>query len=224
MTDRTLLKKLYRVLLDCFGPQHWWPAETPFEVMVGAILTQNTNWGNVERAIANLKEAGLLDPRRLHQCPMDELALLIRPAGYFNVKARRLKALLDWLVIRHDGSVRDALTGNFEECRAALLAINGVGPETADSILLYAGNRPTFVVDAYTRRILSRHGLCAPGADYEEIKSFFENNLPRDTQLFNEYHALLVRLGKHHCKPKPECGDCPAASVFAAAGRPATTN
>ncbi len=224
MTNRTILKTLYRSLLDSFGPQDWWPGETPFEVMVGAILTQNTNWRNVERAIDNLKEADLIDPRALHNCPVEKLATLIRPAGYFNVKARRLKALVDWLITRHDGSVRDALTGDIEDCRAELLRINGVGPETADSILLYAGNHASFVVDAYTRRILSRHGLCAPQASYDEIKSLFEDALPHDAQLFNEYHALLVYLGKQHCKPKPECGSCPVANVFAGAGWPVAGN
>ena len=206
------LQAVGRVLYDAFGPQHWWPGETPFEVMVGAVLTQNTNWGNVERAIAQLKTAGLLHPRGLARCPRRRLARLIRSSGYFNVKARRLHELVAWLAPRLDenndvvASLRPMRTPNL---RTALLEISGVGPETADSILLYALNRRVFVVDAYTRRFLSRHGLIAPRAGYEEIRALFEKNLPRSRKLYNEYHALIVRLGNEICRPKPRCDACP---------------
>jgi len=221
MDYREILTRLYQSLYAHYGPQGWWPGETPFEIMVGAILTQNTNWQNVERAIANLKTARMLDPHRLFRISDARLAQLIRPAGYFNVKAKRLKALIRWLVRLHEGKVEKALAGDLNQVRAELLAIPGVGPETADSILLYAGNRPTFVVDAYTRRILARHGLIQQEAAYEAIKALFERSLPAEASLFNEYHALLVRLGKEHCRPQPRCTDCPARTVFAAAGNQA---
>jgi endonuclease-3 related protein len=217
--ERDLLKRLYDALLAHYGPQHWWPGETPFEVMVGAVLTQNTNWQNVARAISHLKEARLLEPRRLVRLPMNQLAWLIRPAGYYNVKARRLKALVRWLAAKGGDPVR-ALSGDLHERRAELLGVFGVGPETADSILLYAGRRPTFVVDAYTRRILSRHGVVPRDAGYAQIKSLFESSLPRDTGLYNEYHALLVRLGKEECRTAPRCDSCPVYGLFDSAGRP----
>jgi endonuclease-3 related protein len=201
---------MYRRLLDLLGPQHWWPGETPFEVMVGAILTQNTNWGNVERAIANLKSTGMLAPRRLAACPSGRLAELIRPSGYFNVKAKRLKSFLDWLCARMDGAGLPRFRGlPTAALREELLGITGVGPETADSILLYALGRRTFVVDAYTRRFVERHDLIRPGATYDEIKLLFETNLPPSVRLYNEYHALIVRLGKEFCRPTARCEHCP---------------
>lgn len=201
---------IYHCLLKHFGPQHWWPGETPFEVMVGAILTQNTNWGNVEKAIANLRAAGVLSPRKLAACTPEKLAGMVRPSGYFNVKAKRLKAFLNWLVPRMTGDSIPEFKGiPTATLREELLRISGIGPETADSILLYALGRRTFVVDAYTRRFVERHGLIRPGATYDEIKLLFENNLPRSIRLYNEYHALIVRLGKECCRPSEKCENCP---------------
>ncbi len=205
-----VLKEIYERLYAHFGPQNWWPAETPFEVCVGAILTQNTNWRNVERAIENLKARGLLSPEALNELTEGELAAFIRPAGYFRVKARRLKAFVRWLVENYGGRLEKLSEKETEELRRELLSIPGIGPETADSILLYALERPVFVVDAYTRRILLRHGLVTEEADYHEIQELFMENLPPEVPLFNEYHALLVACGKHLCRPKkPLCPDCP---------------
>lgn len=200
------LRDAYRRLDAAWGPQHWWPGETPLEIMLGAVLTQNTAWSNVERAIANLKAAGALSVEALLALPPDELAALIRPAGYFNVKARRLRALLEWL--RLHGGV-DALAGwPTERLRAGLLSVHGVGPETADDILLYAFGRPVFVIDAYTRRILGRVGLVEPKADYEALRARIEAELGPDAPLFNQFHALIVVHGKEVCRPKPRCGRC----------------
>lgn len=203
------VRAVFDRLYACFGPQSWWPGETPFEVMVGAVLTQNTAWINVERAIVRLKEAGLLDASTLAALPLDELGSLIQSAGYFNVKARRLQALCQALVA---GGGEPALgrrtTG---ELRAWLLGIHGIGPETADDILLYAFARPVFVVDAYTRRIFERLGLLAGGEGYEAIRVAFEGALPAEVGLFNEYHALLVRQGKEVCRTRPRCRDCALA-------------
>ena len=205
----SFLKDAYRRLFAHFGPQHWWPGETPFEIAVGAILTQNTNWANVERAIANIKRAKVLSCRKLLALPHRTLASLIRPAGYFNVKARRLRAFLEFLDSHYAGSMTRFANDPRPDKRDALLSINGVGPETADSILLYALHHPTFVIDAYTRRILSRHNIVDSNASYDHIKSVFETALPPDEPLFNEYHALLVACGKHYCKPTPTCDGCP---------------
>ena len=205
----TLLQELYQQLRGAFGPQNWWPADTPFEVAVGAILTQNTNWGNVSRAIAALKGQDLLTPQALHELPETELARLIRPAGYYNLKARRLKNFLDFLANRYGNSMERLASDDLEALRPALLSIKGVGPETADSILLYALGKPTFVVDAYTFRILSRHGLIAEVCPYEELRQLFMEHLPAQVPLYQEYHALLVRLGKEWCRPQPRCPTCP---------------
>ncbi len=203
------IKKAYSILYNTFGPQHWWPAETPFEVMVGAILTQNTNWTNVRRAIDNLKTEGLLEPVPLSEVEVSRLAELIRPAGYFNVKAKRLKAFMDYVRQRW-GNNPEAMKGaDTDELRRELLQIHGIGPETADSILLYALGRPVFVVDAYTRRVLQRHGIINEKAGYNDIQALFEGCLPEDESLFNEYHALLVALGKRHCRARPQCRGCP---------------
>jgi endonuclease-3 related protein len=211
---REKLLSAYAALFSAFGPQHWWPAETAFEMMVGAILTQNTNWGNVERAIANLKAAGVLDPRRLAELPPPRLGEFIRPSGYFRVKAKRLREFALWLRRKQlrpeNGRMRT------ERLRRELLGIHGIGPETADSILLYALRRRKFVVDAYTRRFLARHGLIAPGATYAEVQSLFERNLPPSRRLYNEYHALIVRLGKEFCRTKPRCYRCPLEPLLGA--------
>jgi endonuclease-3 related protein len=211
------LKNIYDLLFARFGPQHWWPGDTPFEVIIGAILTQNTNWTNVEKAIANLKNQRLLTPAKLHPVDTKKLASLIRPAGYFNIKAARLKNFLNWFSENYSGKLKNLAAIPTDVLRRQLLSVKGIGPETADSILLYALNRPVFVVDAYTARICSRHHLIDQGADYHHIQDIFESNLPTsrkgrltaDVQLFNEYHALLVRLGKEFCRPTPKCESCP---------------
>ena len=208
-STRQRLMQVHDALLERYGPQHWWPARTPFEVIVGAVLTQNTNWGNVEKAIARLRAAGALDPHAIDALAPDRLAELIRPAGYFNVKARRLKNLVGWMVAEFDGRVERMRAIPPDRMREQLLAINGVGRETADSILLYALGHPRFVVDAYTFRVAARHGLIAPPADYEELAAVFADRLEEDAALFNEYHALLVRVGKEHCRPRARCEGCP---------------
>ena len=203
------LTKIYQLLIDRFGPQHWWPGQTQFEIITGAILTQNTNWSNVKKAIANLKSAHLLTTEKLHSLDISKLAQLIRPAGYFNIKAKRLKNFLCWLFENYAGQLTNLEALSTDQLRAELLSIKGVGAETADSILLYAFNREVFVVDAYTARIAVRHKLIEPDADYEQLRDLFQSNLPPDTKLFNEYHALLVKLGKEFCKTKAKCSDCP---------------
>lgn len=204
-----LLQELYQRLWEVYGPQGWWPGDTPFEVAVGAILTQNTNWGNVARAITALKDQDLLTPQALQALPEPELARLIRPAGYYNLKARRLKNFLDFLAHHFENSMARLAAADLASLRPALLSIKGVGPETADSILLYALAKPTFVVDAYTFRILSRHGLIYEGCAYEELRQLFMEHLPAQVPLYQEYHALLVRLGKEWCRPQPRCATCP---------------
>ena len=203
------LKEIYDLLYKRFGPQDWWPGDTPFEVIVGAILTQNTNWTNVEKAITNIKNADALTPDKLHHLDIKKLAELIRPAGYFNIKAKRLKNFLDWFFENYAGNLVNLEKVRTSELREQLLSVKGIGHETADSILLYALNRPVFVVDAYTARICTRHHIIDGGADYHQIQETFESNLPSDIQLFNEYHALLVHLGKDFCKPTPKCEECP---------------
>lgn len=206
--------EIFRHMHARFGDLHWWPAESPFEVIVGAVLTQNTAWGNVEKAIANLRAADRLDVRRLHALGPPGIAPLIRPAGYFNIKARRLWNVLDYLVARHGGAVQNMQRHATEVLREELLAINGVGRETADSILLYALHRPVFVVDAYTHRILKRHGIAPESADYDALQKLFHSNLPVNAQLYNEFHAQIVMIGKHHCKPTPRCETCPLRELL----------
>jgi endonuclease-3 related protein len=205
---KTLLK-IYNILFNTFGPQHWWPGDTPFEIAVGAILTQNTNWSNVERAINNLKDNGALDPEVLYRMPITRLARLIRPAGYFNVKAKRLKNFITFLVERYGGSMDKMRSADPTSLREELLSINGIGPETADSILLYALDMPVFVIDAYTKRVLTRHGLADGKESYDELQALFHKNLDPDKDLYNEFHALFVRIGKEYCKPRPRCESCP---------------
>lgn len=202
------IRRIFDLLLHHYGPRHWWPAETPFEVCVGAILTQNTNWGNVEKAIANLKRERLLSPEALRELPVERLAGVIRPAGFFNVKSDRLKEFVAWLFDRHGGSLERMFSGDWRELREELLTVRGIGRETCDSILLYAGGKPSFVVDAYTRRLFSALGLIPANAGYEEVRALFMKNLPADPALFNEYHALIVQHGKEHCRKKPRCAGC----------------
>jgi endonuclease-3 related protein len=204
------LQAIYTRMYDQLGPQYWWPGETPFEVMVGAILTQNTNWKNVERAIENLQGVGLLSLEALSALPTGLLAEYIRPAGYYNIKAGRLHNLLTFINEVHGGDLQALLEQPLTTLREQLLSVKGVGPETADSILLYAANLPIFVVDTYTHRILSRHQLIDEDFGYVEIQELFMDNLACDTQLYNEYHALLVRVGNVYCKKKnPDCVACP---------------
>jgi endonuclease-3 related protein len=204
------LRALYRTLLCAFGPQGWWPGENPFEIAVGAILTQNTNWLNVERAIANLRQEGVLSPPRMALLSRERLASLIRPAGYYNVKADRLRHFLRYLGDSHGMSMKRLTAYAPIRLREELLAVKGIGPETADSILLYAAARPFFVVDAYTRRIFSRHGLIDDGLAYDRLQEFIVRRIPVDTTLYNEFHALLVKVGKEYCRPRlPRCGECP---------------
>jgi endonuclease-3 related protein len=203
------LIEIYQLLYERFGPQKWWPGQTTFEIIAGAILTQNTNWKNVEKAISNLKAADVLEPQKIKNLQMQKLAELIRPAGYFNIKAKRLKNFVNWLFENYNGLLEYLQKTTTEQLRAELLGITGIGPETADSILLYALERPVFVVDAYTARVAVRHHLSEPEIDYEQLSHLFQSNLQEDLQLFNEYHALLVRVGKEFCKPKPICKGCP---------------
>lgn len=204
---------IYKLLYDFFGPQQWWPGETPFEVMVGAVLTQNTNWNNVATAIDNLKRDGLLTYEKLSALPADLLAEKIRPAGYFNLKTQRLKNLLRHIQ-DHGGSLENFFDRDKEVLRERLLQVKGIGPETADSIILYAAEKPAFVVDAYTHRVLYRHHCIPEEASYHEIQELFTTSLPENVLLFNEYHALLVRLGKEYCKKKnPRCSGCPLEGV-----------
>jgi endonuclease-3 related protein len=205
--------EIYDRLFSAFGPQYWWPGETPFEIAVGAILTQNTNWVNVERAIKNLKFHNTLHARTLHRMQKKQLASLIRPAGYYNIKTDRLRAFLRFLMEHYRGSVERMRDSDTQILRENLLTVHGIGPETADSILLYALEKPIFVIDAYTKRIMQRHRLIPEKIPYHEIQDIFHKNLPSDAGLFNEYHALFVRLGKYHCKPKPKCGGCPLESL-----------
>ena len=201
---------IYDLLHKRFGPRHWWPADTKLEVIIGAILTQNTAWVNVEKAIRNLKKEKALSVSRLCRITEKKLAGLIRPSGYYNVKANRIKNFLRFLNSRYKGSIDRMFRSDLYKLREELLAIKGVGMETADSILLYAGSKPIFVVDAYTKRTFSRHGFISEEAEYKEIQSLFMDNLPQDAALFNEFHALIVELGKSTCKSKqPLCNTCP---------------
>lgn len=206
----SLYQEAYIRLYDFFGPQYWWPAESTFEIVVGAVLTQNTNWNNVEKAVGNLKDAGLLSYEGLIALSLDDLADFIRPSGFFNVKAKRLHALLLMIEKRYYGDLDALLVDELWNARDALLGVRGVGPETADSILLYGGEQQIFVVDAYTHRIFSRHNLLDEETDYQSIQDTFMENLPADTKLYNEFHALIVMAAKKFCKKKnPLCSDCP---------------
>ena len=200
-------------MYQAYGPQHWWPGETAFEMMVGAILTQNTSWMNVEKAIDVLKRKGVLTPGGLHQLRKPALASMIRSSGYYRIKADRLKAFIDFLWEDYGGNIKRMGTRPLDELRDQLLQVKGVGPETADSILLYGLRKPIFVIDAYTKRILSRHGIISEKASYDEAQKLFMDHLPHEESLFNEYHALIVRVVKTLCKKTPKCGICPLDEV-----------
>lgn len=232
------LRRAYELMRAWFGHQHWWPGETPFEVCVGAILTQNTAWSNVERAIANLKAARVLEPRKLFALPEAKLAQLIRPAGYFNVKARRLRSFLRVLVEDYDADLTRLFAGQTSQVREGLLAIHGIGPETADSLLLYAGGHQSFVIDAYTKRIFGRHEWrgqsakfevrnpksAADGLSYDELKALCESSLGHNRpaarlDYWQDYHAQLVMVGKHFCRTRaPRCDECPLQTLLPSAG------
>ncbi len=204
--NRRQLQTLYRQLLSHHGPQHWWPADTPFEVMVGAILTQNTSWTNVERAIVNLKRENLLEAGLISRCSKADLAELLRPSGYFNIKADRLKQFCDWYV--EMGGYERLKRQSTKGLRHRLLGVKGIGPETADDILLYAFDRAVFVIDAYTRRLFSRLGCIEGDEPYEVLRLEFERALGGNAKQYNEYHALIVKHGKDICQPKPLCRGC----------------
>lgn len=207
---QNILLKIYKSLYDFFGPLNWWPGDTPFEIMVGAVLTQNTSWSNVEKAINNLKKENLLEPWKLYRIDKEKLAQLIKPSGYYNIKAQRLKNFINLFINEFEGSAEKMFSDDSEELRKKLLNVNGIGPETADSILLYAGKKPFFVVDAYTKRIFSRHKLITKDSTYYQIQEFFSQNLDKDVKLFNEFHAQIVMLGKTICTSKnPDCAKCP---------------
>ena len=210
---KTLLEDIYRRLFKQYGSQYWWPGETPFEVMIGAVLTQSAAWKNVETAIINLKTAGLTSPAALREKSPEEIAPLIRSAVYYNVKARKLKALVEYIGNACDDNLDSLFGKDTGQLRDELLAVWGIGEETADSILLYAAGKPLFVIDAYTRRIMSRIGIRPESDTYSAWQSLFMKNLPTDVALFNEYHALLVHLGKETCRPKPRCPECPLSDI-----------
>ncbi len=203
------LLNIYQKLYNAIGPRHWWPGDSPFEVIIGAILTQNTSWKNVETAIKALKEYNLLDPVRLLKVDEGILANTIKSSGFFNIKTKRIKNFIRFLFENYQGSLEKMFSENPTPLREKLLKINGIGPETADSILLYAGGKPIFVVDAYTRKILLRHNLISKAAGYSETQALFMENLEKDVRMFNEYHALLVYVGKYFCKRIPGCENCP---------------
>jgi endonuclease-3 related protein len=203
-----ILEEIYQRLFKRYGPQHWWPAQTPFEVIIGAILTQSAAWTNVEKAINNLKDAGALNPSALRWLPEAELAGLVYPCGYYNTKARKLKAFAEWLGETCGDDLDKLFREDTETLRRRLIAVYGVGEETADSILLYAGGKPVFVIDAYTRRIIDRLGMSPVRKSYADYQALFMSSLNADAVLFNEYHALLVRLAKETCRKQPLCGAC----------------
>ncbi len=201
--------RIYDRLFERFGPQYWWPGQTKTEIIIGAILTQNTNWENVKKAIKNLKKARMLNFSKIKDADLATLAELIRPSGYYNMKAVRLKNFVNFFFDEYQGSWKKFQNEPLEKLRDKVLSVNGVGPETADSILLYALDKPVFVIDAYTRRALLEHGLIKPEDDYHTVQKLFMENLEHKVPFFNEYHALFVRLAKEHCRTKPLCEQCP---------------
>jgi len=199
---------------DHFGPTHWWPGDSPFEIVVGAILTQNTAWTNVEKAIANLKREGLLSPRAVLDARKSKLESALRPSGFFRVKTKRLRSFCTYLVDEHGGSMKRMSRLPLQRLRDELLGVHGIGPETADDIILYACGQPVFVVDAYTRRIMSRHGHVDPAIGYEDLRAIFEKHVDEDVALYQDYHGLIVWTAKHYCRKSPKCQDCPLAPAL----------
>lgn len=205
---------MYKAMRRTHGHLNWWPGETPFEVMVGAMLTQNTAWRNVELAISNLKSGEALSPRAISRMPPSYLSRLIRPAGYFNVKARRLKNLIEFFLGKYAGNIARMRHVELYKLRRELLEVNGIGQETADSILLYGLDKPIFVVDAYTRRVMSRHRYLSENESYEDIQRIFMRHLPKSVGLYNDYHAQLVEVGKRYCRKSPRCEICPLQQLL----------
>ncbi len=213
-----MLQEAYRRLFDFYGPQGWWPGETPWEVVVGAVLVQNTAWKNVERAIENLRRADALPLSSMQELTQDELEEFLRPAGYYRQKARRLRGIVTHIMQHHAGSLEAMLAQDGAALREELLLLHGIGPETADAIALYAAEVPTFVVDTYTQRVVKRHGWIEPEADYRAVQDFFESSLPHEVPLFQEYHALLVQVGKDFCRKRAKCAGCPLEELLPAGG------
>ncbi len=209
MSVRRSVRSYYAPLREHFGPSGWWPGDSPFEIAIGAILTQNTAWANVEKAIVNLKQEGLLDPQRIVEAPAYVVEAVLRPSGYFRVKTRRVRAFCSYLIDTYGGSMARLACSPLDRLRAELLHVHGIGPETADDILLYACGKPVFVVDAYTRRIFARHGVVDSDIGYEALRAHFERNLPPNVELFKDYHAQIVYTGKHFCRSRPRCEGCP---------------
>ena len=206
--NRAVLLDTYQRLLAHYGPQHWWPGDSRLEVILGAILTQATAWTNVEKALTNIKVAGLMSVQRLRKMPEEQLATLLRPSGYFNSKAKKVKAFIDHLWEYYGGDLELFLSKGMDELREELLSIHGIGDETADDILLYAAAKPSFVIDSYTRRILKRMRLAPITESYQAYQETFHQNLPQEPAMYNEYHALLDRHAKETCKSEPLCGGC----------------
>ncbi len=206
------LMSIFSSLYSFYGTQKWWPGETPFEIAIGAILTQNTNWSNVQKAIHNLKNEGLLNPEGLNSISVETLSIFIKPSGYYNIKAKRIKAFLDFIKKNSSENIEGLKGLETDGLRMKLLSVYGIGPETADSILLYALEKPVFVIDSYTKRVLSRHGIMTFESSYEKFQRLFHSGLAPNVQLYNEYHALFVRVGKEFCSPKPKCGGCPLSA------------
>lgn len=203
------IRDFYNALYSRYGPQDWWPAESELECILGTILTQNTSWKNVEKAFENLKSRGLISVDKLDSISTEKLALLIRPSGYFNQKAVKIKTFISYVKKAYNGELGKMLDEDTDRLREKLLSIKGIGPETADSILLYALKRPVFVIDTYTSRVLSRHSMVSMETSYQEMQELLMNSVPNDVQVFNEYHALFVKVGKEHCKRKALCKGCP---------------
>jgi len=214
MDGERILLRLYRTLRQALGDQQWWPADSAFEVMVGAVLTQNTNWSSVEKAIHDLKRHSVLSPSAIATAPLDELMDLVRPAGYFRLKSRRLKRLARWVEENVGDDVAGFASVSTDVLREQLLAIRGIGPETADSILLYALQRPVFVVDSYTKRVLTRHCLAGPEFSYYDLQTFLQESLPRDLDLYKDFHAQFVGVGKRFCRKRPLCDHCPVLPLL----------
>jgi len=213
MNSKDIQLKIFQKLLEQYGPRKWWPARTRFEVIVGAVLTQNVTWKNAKKAVDNLKKAGLLSPIAISLANHKEVAERIISSRYYNQKAKKLKEFSLFLMKKHAGSLNKLFSGEMEDLREELLKIKGIGKETADCILLYAGKMPSFVSDAYTKRFLDRYGLLKGMQTYDDIRDFFMQNLPEDVYLYNEYHALIVHHGHAVCQSKPNCQDCPVRAI-----------
>jgi len=217
---QSTLQHIYDLMEAHYGPTHWWPGDSPFEIAVGAVLTQNTAWTNVEKAIINLKRENLLSPEAILDSPLETLHLALTPSGYFRIKAQRLRSFCEHVMSRYDGSMERMAQQPLDTLRPELLSVHGIGPETADDILLYACEKPVFVIDAYTRRIFGRHTLIEPLIPYESLRRWFESHVPRDLHTYKEYHALIVYIGKDYCRRTPKCDQCPLSESPSCPYRP----